>query len=115
GLRAMPPSAAIERLAGILASNSAPRVVADVNWALFKELFESRGRRPLLDRVGRSAIPDGARAESALATELRALDSAMRRERLMAFVQQEIGVVLGWTSARPVDLRRGFFDLGMDS
>ena len=75
GLRALPPSTALDRLARLLGSRSGLRVVADVNWPLFKELFESRGTRPLLSRVGVAGTLTGprtdSRAETALTRELR--------------------------------------------
>ncbi len=115
GLRALPPATALDRLARLHGSTAGLRVVADVNWPLFKELFESRGPRPLLARVGVAATIADARAETPLAREVRALDSGPRRDRLAEFVHLEVAAVLGWTNPRPPDRRSGFFDLGMDS
>jgi acyl carrier protein len=90
-------------------------VVADVNWPIFKELFESRRRRPFLERVGIATAAAGEACETDLAQELRALDPRAMRVRIAGFVQQQVAAVLGWSHARPPDPWRGFFDLGMDS
>jgi natural product biosynthesis luciferase-like monooxygenase protein len=114
GLRSITPADAIGRLARLLAVDSAPRVVADIDWQIFKELFESRAPRPLLDRMGQAAAGDTS-VETDLAQTLRGLEPELRRGRVAQLVHQQVGDVLGWMEARPADRSRGFFDLGMDS
>lgn len=114
GLHAMPPPNAIDRLALLIAASSPPRVVVDVDWPVFKELFESRGPKPMLERVGLSAVAS-AGADTDLTRELRGLDGSAMRARVGHLVHQQVAAVLGWSDASTPDVRRGFFDLGMDS
>ena len=114
GLHAMPPAHAMERLTRLMAAQASPRVVVDVHWPVFKELFEARGARPILERVG-AGTSGAAVVDTPLARELRALDPAARRARIGAVVYQHVADVLGWSTGRTPDTRRGFFDLGMDS
>jgi natural product biosynthesis luciferase-like monooxygenase protein len=114
GLSAIHPASAIDVLSRLFAAGSAPRVVADVNWPVFKELFESRGRRPLLERLGATAAPASGVTDTALAGELRRLDPSLVGDRLAQFVAVEVTAVLGLADGA-LDRRRGFFELGMDS
>lgn len=114
GLHAMPPAHAMERLTRLMAAQASPRVVVDVHWPVFKELFEARGARPMLERVGAGGVGAGV-ADTPLARELRALEPGARRASIGAVVYHHVADVLGWSSGRTPDTRRGFFDLGMDS
>jgi acyl carrier protein len=114
GLRAMPPPHAIDKLARLVAAASEQRVVVDVDWLAFKELFESRGERPILSRVGKSAMQAG-RTETGLARELRALSPDAAHARVCGVVRASVMSSLGWAEDRVLEARRGFFDLGMDS
>lgn len=114
GLHAMPPAQAMDRLARLVAAGSNTRVVVNAEWPVFKELFESRGPRPLLELVGATTASQGA-TDTELARELRTLDAQAGRARVGQLVFSHVAAVLGWSGAHVPDVRRGFFDLGMDS
>lgn len=68
--------------------------------------------RALLDDLDAAGSAGG--SQSAVLTELRALDRARRSERLLDLVLTATAAVLG-LNARELDPDTGFFDLGMDS
>jgi acyl transferase domain-containing protein len=119
GLRPIPPEDALAALGRILTSEDAQRVVADVDWVRFRELFESRRRRPLLDLVK----PDPAREPIAsrpaqppeMLSRLARLDLAERRDWLACHVRDAVAAVLALTEADTLDPQQGFFRMGMDS
>ena len=133
GVKALPPQGGLTALEYLLGTNSPQTTVADIDWTLFKRIYEARGARSLLDSVAHGGNPQD-RAESLLSeievetphTEkkergskiLQQLSEANESDRynlLTVFVQKEVGAVLGLEASRLPDLHRGFFDLGMDS
>jgi myxalamid-type polyketide synthase MxaE and MxaD len=115
GISTMPPAALIESIGCLLEGSIAWRVIAAVDWARFKPVFEARRRRPLLDRieVGGAAGPAAADADL-----LRSIAEAAPADRLpivARHVRRHVGHVLGHDASSPPDLDRGFFEMGMDS
>jgi len=118
GVRPIPPEDALAALGRLLSSQEAQRVVADVDWARFRELFESRRRRPLLDLVGpwpaRDPVSRPARPPDILA-RLARLDPTERRDWLLGYVRDEVAAAIGLADALRLDPQQGFFRMGMDS
>ncbi|MBK7660402.1 MAG: SDR family NAD(P)-dependent oxidoreductase [Betaproteobacteria bacterium] len=119
GLLPMPGTDALDALGRLLADPRPDAVVAKVDWSVFKPLYESRRRRPLLSRVGEApgAAPQAKRVEEGpgLAERVSAAPAAMRRDLLVEFVQGEVAGVLGLDAAHDVPVTTGLFDLGLDS
>lgn len=117
GLRPMPPALALAALEQALRSPSAHSVIADVDWPTFRSSFEAWGPRSLLRELG-GATPEAAPAPQAahlLRDTLSALAPGARESHLRGWLQAQCSAVLGHRDGKPLDLRRGFFDLGFDS
>jgi acyl carrier protein len=123
GIKIMPPEKAIEILEQLLASKASQRVVADMDWDLFKELYEIKGPRPLLEKVGGASTghiesPSASNQADTSLNILHQLEQENINERpklLMKHLQDEVAGVLGLDSSRLPDSRRGFTEMGMDS
>jgi acyl transferase domain-containing protein/acyl carrier protein/ubiquinone/menaquinone biosynthesis C-methylase UbiE len=119
GVRLLAPSAALAALGRALAGGVAHVAVAEIDWPVFRAVFEVRGARPLLARMpGAATEADGAAvaaAGPALAGELRALDAAAREPRLRAHVLAVLARVLKLPEGERPDPRQGFADQGVDS
>ncbi len=120
GLRELPPERAAEALGRLLAGGRGSAVVADVDWPRFRALYEARGPRRLLAELPAAARePENVSTVEPCTAPLRAaLDREpprRRRARLTALVAAEVARVLGFPPGETPDVRRGFFDLGMDS
>ncbi|HVC19686.1 MAG TPA: MupA/Atu3671 family FMN-dependent luciferase-like monooxygenase [Vicinamibacterales bacterium] len=117
GLRALEPADGTFVLGRLLAAGLSQQVVASVDWPIFKDLFESRGRRPLLERVDarEAAAGDRTSASTELARALAAVGGEERRRQLVAHLQQQVAAVLALPGGRLPDPRGGFFEMGMDS
>ena len=141
GVKALQPNKGLAALEYLLSTSSPQATVADIDWTLFKRIYEARGARSLLDSVAarantrqssyddlRYALQGNPqdRAESLLSENkeepgseiLQQLSTATESDRhnlLTVFLQKEVGAVLGLEASRLPDLHRGFFDLGMDS
>ena len=118
GVSAMPSEETLAALDILLSGRVTQATVARVDWSVLRELFELRGPRALFARLSPEAAPavaSMALSPSQLVEELRAVPSEGRRPRLVAFLQAEVGAVLGFREGRRPDTRQGFFALGMDS
>src|SRR5262245_48264086 len=118
GVEALPPERAIESLRGLLRASEPQIIVAKVNWAVFKELYEAMGPRPLLEHI-RPRPAEGPGPESvAQAKFLQQLEQSPpgdREDLLSARIQAEVGRVLKFAPSQLPDSQQGFFDMGMDS
>ncbi|MDE3155804.1 MAG: LLM class flavin-dependent oxidoreductase [Acidobacteriota bacterium] len=116
GLRSIEPVDGTAALGRLLASGRSQQVVASVDWPLFRDLFESRGPRPLLAQVETQDAGTGhAAAVTELARALAAVAADERLRRLVAHLQQQVAAVLALPGGRLPDPRTGFFEMGMDS
>jgi acyl transferase domain-containing protein/acyl carrier protein len=119
GLRPIPPADGLAALGRLLTAEDAQRVVADVDWLRFRELFESRRRRPLLDLVTPRAARE--RMASRLAQppeslcQLARLDPTELLDWLACHVRDAVALVLAITDVDALDPQQGFFRMGMDS
>ncbi|UQA57022.1 type I polyketide synthase [Polyangium aurulentum] len=117
GIAPLPEDEALTALGYLLASGAVQATVARVDWRAFKPIYEARGRRPLLARIaqGEANAEGASTAPPRLARRLQEARPHDRRDLLTALVQEEIRNVLGITSAQPLDPRKGFAQMGMDS
>ncbi|HVB37495.1 MAG TPA: beta-ketoacyl reductase, partial [Vicinamibacterales bacterium] len=117
GLRSIEPADGTVALGRLLAAGVSRGVVASVDWPVFRDLFEARGPRPLLERVGTKDAGSGERAAASteLARTLARVGDEERRRQLVAHLQQRVAAVLALPAGRLPDPRKGFFEMGMDS
>ncbi len=117
GVASLNPDEATFALGRLLGAGAATRVVANVDWRVFKDLFEARYRRPLLETIEARDARGGATGGAAtdLRRGLEALPADERRRHLLDYVRKEVATVLGWTAGTLPDAGKGFFDMGMDS
>jgi acyl carrier protein len=95
----------------------AQRMVADVDWELLKEAFETRGRRSFFERL-RAKPATGQRADAASLGWIERLNEAApeeHRELVASLVAEETRRVLGLSIEEQLDPDRGLFELGLDS
>ncbi|MBD2464423.1 thioester reductase domain-containing protein [Oscillatoria sp. FACHB-1407] len=120
GVEGLQPEQALAALKYLLGTDSVQTTVANVNWTVFKDLFEARGKRSLLEQLG--AKPEKAIEPTAEPTSeqrspiLQQLESVPESDRytiLLAHLQSEAAKVL--RLAQLPDPQQGLFDLGMDS
>ncbi|MBD2091226.1 type I polyketide synthase [Microcoleus sp. FACHB-1515] len=116
GIRLLQPQQAIAALNLLLNSDAVQATVADVDWTIFKPLYEARGERSLLAHLG-SVQPASPveQSRSAAIEQIAAAAEGDRLDQLAAFLQAEVRAVLRSSEAQSIDPERGFFEMGMDS
>ncbi len=118
GVDALDREAALGWLERLLGSREPQPVVASVRWERFQPIFETRGQRPLLERLHteKASKPRETSAKQSLPAPWReAATPSARREALRAFVQETVSRTLGLEPGRTLEPERGFTELGMDS
>jgi acyl carrier protein len=118
GVGAMQPESALDLLESVSAGGEAVSVIADVNWARFRSVYELQRRRPLLawlEQGAPAASPEQPAAHTAYRSELAQLPAAEQRARLLQLLRDTAARVLGLDDYRAVDADAGLFSMGFDS
>ncbi|MEE8526588.1 MAG: SDR family NAD(P)-dependent oxidoreductase, partial [Thermoanaerobaculia bacterium] len=115
GVASLPPVEALAALEALSASGAVQRTVADVDWKRFKPVFESRRHQPLLEHLTVEEQVEEVPSEAVAELRLSDVPAGERRQLLTEHLRTEVGAVLGLRASDPIDPRRGFFTLGMDS
>jgi acyl transferase domain-containing protein/acyl carrier protein len=120
GMKGLPADGALEALTYLLETGAAQKTVADMDWSVFRPIFEARRKRPLLESL--EALPK--ETEQVKAREekrhgpLQEIEQASAIERkplLHDYIRTQVAEILGFRSPDRVDPRQGFFRMGMDS
>jgi acyl carrier protein len=119
GLNPMPDLECLEALKFLILCGAVQSAVSDFDWSILGPIFEAKKHRPFLEMLlvsGQSTRPHKAGAE---ATDLRrrleicSLDN--RWNILIDHIRSVTAQVLGIESPDRLDLKQGFFSMGMDS
>ena len=109
----------LETLEQLITSGAAQRIAVKVDWRIFKDLFETRGRRPVLDMMVATEKEETAVAESMALTSFAEELIAGRKDsgtaRLLVLLHQEVASVLGFSDVSDLPKDHGFFEMGLDS
>ena len=120
GLKVMPTDPALAVMERLIAERSTQRLVASVDWNLFKELYTSKRARPLLEHVAARTAAEPSAPSSGPVHDglLERLGNAAQDERLPLIadrVSREVARILGLDPSKPLDASRGFSQMGLDS
>ena len=117
GVIGMNADEALGELGKLLSSREPQHVVASVNWDVLLPLYEAKRGRPFFANIAaqQSSIGSWSAEDARFVEKLKMSSPALRRQLLWDRISQEVAQVLGGDSSDPVPLRKGFFDMGMDS
>ena len=118
GVRELAAESAVNALGFLLAAAAPQLTVADIDWRAFKEVYEARSRRRLLDEIEVPAADEEKHQTSQAPSLLKQLEGSIapdRRRLLVEHLQKEVASVLGFGDDRQLDVHQGFFEMGMDS
>ncbi|MBD2385060.1 type I polyketide synthase [Cylindrospermum sp. FACHB-282] len=94
-------------------------VVADMDWSIFKPLYEGTTGKLLLGQIDEHSRGSAHRKLGNRDIFWQQLESAPESERyhqIVAYLQNEVAKILGYSANQPLfNPEVGFFDLGMDS
>ncbi|MBZ0285295.1 MAG: type I polyketide synthase [Anaerolineae bacterium] len=111
GLKMMNPKLAAAALPYLLRVGAAQTIVADVDWTAFAPQYEGRS---FLGYVAGATVETSPNQVDFVGV-LEAAPASERYNLVLTAVRDEVASVLGFSPASALDLRRGFFKMGMDS
>jgi acyl transferase domain-containing protein/acyl-CoA synthetase (AMP-forming)/AMP-acid ligase II/acyl carrier protein/NAD(P)-dependent dehydrogenase (short-subunit alcohol dehydrogenase family) len=112
GLRALVPDEAFRILESLIGQASGQVTIADVDWGLFKSIFQTNGPPPLFKQI---TVESGSSQAAYVLDEIKALPLRERYGRLKSHVHELVRKVLGYPSSEALDDQTGLFDIGIDS
>ncbi|MGW0517514.1 type I polyketide synthase [Crossiella sp. NPDC003009] len=115
GLFPLPPSRAVEALAGAIGGAEAVLTVADVDWSRFAPALAAARPMPLFADLHGTTAPVEAEPVATLREELAEVSGPARQRRMAELVRTQVAMVLGHTGIDTVDVELPFRDLGFDS
>jgi acyl carrier protein len=114
GMQPLEPAGALCALSHVLRSDAAQVGVMSLDWSRFQRHPSSAALARFLQFLAPQHGPETGRW-SAVRQRIDAAPAGERRQLLLMHVRSEVEAVLGWDPAEHINVRQGFFDLGMDS
>jgi acyl transferase domain-containing protein/acyl carrier protein len=120
GFRPMSAAVALDALGRLLAAGMSRAIVADIDRSVFRDIYESRGGRPLLSELsdgneGTSGAEEKVESPENIVIALSALSPSGRLRVIDEKVRHEIARVLGLSDPHSINPRQSLFELGLDS
>jgi NADP-dependent 3-hydroxy acid dehydrogenase YdfG/acyl carrier protein len=119
GLQPMPEDAALAVLERLIARNAIQKTVGRVEWSRFRALRDAKSTQRFLEHVGAPAVPQPVGEPAAhvpsLAAEIAGASDEQKVARITSFIQRTVSAILGLDPLRPLDVDRGFAQMGLDS
>ena len=119
GVTALSSADGLSALAGLLPTSAAQMAVMPVDWARFLSQFPEGKEPRVLERIASQVVrPTTPKADSPqprIREELLAFPPGERRGRLIAYLQQRTGAVMGLPADNLPDPEQGLFEMGLDS
>src|ERR1700722_11732704 len=114
------PAGARTPLGRLLAAGMSRAIVADIDRSVFRDIYESRGGRPLLSELsdgneGTSGAEEKVESPENIVIALSALSPSGRLRVIDEKVRHEIARVLGLSDPHSINPRQSLFELGLDS
>ncbi len=115
GIEGLQSERAIAILGYLLKTSCVQATIANVDWSLFKDLYEAKGKKPLLELVeGQPQTDNGQlKQKSEILSQLEAAKASDIQSLLTTYIQNEVARVLKLPQLP--EPQQGLFDLGMDS
>jgi acyl transferase domain-containing protein/NAD(P)-dependent dehydrogenase (short-subunit alcohol dehydrogenase family)/acyl carrier protein len=115
GLHPMDPRSALDLLEAALADPRPQVTIASVDWGILRPLYESRRKRPLLEKTSSPTQTISSAHDADSVTSIADAAPHHREELLRDAIRREVARVLGVDQQATIDGRRGLFEMGMDS
>ncbi len=114
GVALLDPGSALACLASLLTTDASQAVVANVDWPVFRPLYESRHACSLLEEMPMAAA--GRVGPGTIEIErLRAAAPSQQRDLLGRYVRTQVLTILGIDPVAGMDSGKRLFEVGLDS
>jgi len=114
GVTLLDPASALECLSSLLNTDTSQAVVANLDWSVFRPLYESRGASAFLEELPASA-PRPASSGTLEMVRLRSAAPSQQHDLLERYVRNQVLTTLGIDPATGMDSGKRLFEGGLDS
>ncbi len=117
GIKTLQPEKAIAALGYLMKTDCVQTTVVDVNWTLFKQVYELKGHRSLLEEVAKVEVQQKSLQPkvSNFMQRLEVTPREGRRDLLLTYLREQVAKVLGLKASEQIGLRQSLLSLGIDS
>jgi len=118
GINMLPSEKALMVLDALLGGHNAQITVADISWPKFQEMYELRGKQSFLNLVreeSQISLAQKPDLQPQMRQQVTSAPEDEREDMLRAYLQEELGKILGLPPSDLPEIEMGFFDLGLDS
>ncbi len=122
GVKSLSPKNAIAALDHLSGRSQGHTTVADVNWSLFKQLYDMGRQRGLLEQIEAEVSATTASTTASTSGEnpqilqqIKASATGDRLSLLTAYLQKKVGKIIGVKGNQLPLAEQSFFEMGMDS
>ncbi len=117
GMHDMPIEAAFDAMDYLLAIDSTQTTVANIDWTVFKEIYETRQKRPLLETVGEEESTSSEHTSeqpSKLLQQLHTAAGSEQQQLLAMYIQDTVAKSMGLRSSE-LNIHQPLNMMGLDS
>ncbi|NER28514.1 MAG: type I polyketide synthase [Symploca sp. SIO1C4] len=116
GVKTLPSEQGIEMLKTLLGKDLAQATVANVDWVVFKELYEARGNRLLLEKIlpQPQALTQQQSMQKSILEQLQQNSKEGQALLLTTYLQEQVAKTLG-LNASQLDTEQPLNNMGLDS
>ena len=117
GLHALNDEDGMAALGELLAGESVQSMYADIDWPQLAPVYEAKKKRPFLNEICRAAKAVSSKRDTAhsLRDDLQTALPDGRFKILRDFIRKKSASLLGFKDPFDLDVKAGFFKIGMDS
>jgi len=118
GLHAMSDADGMAAMQELLSADTVQSMCADIDWRTLAPIYEAKKSRPFLDEIrlaATKAVPSEQTTAFQFMEELQHALPAVRPKMLQDFIRHETAQLLGYKNPSDLDVKMGFFQIGMDS
>ena len=114
GMKEIALDKAFAAMTAIMESGKTQILLADVDWVRFKNIYQSKGNKPIFEKLGeyKNSVK-GIQQSISTRRFLEEIPPGERRQHLFEYIGKQVGTILG--NKQIPDTEQGFLEMGIDS
>ena len=114
GMKEIALNKAFAAMTAIMESGKTQILLADVDWVRFKNIYQSKGNKPIFEKLGEyQNSVKGIQQSISTRRFLEEIPPGERRQHLFEYIGKQVGTILG--NKQIPDTEQGFLEMGIDS
>jgi len=118
GMNEIEPEQGFEMLTRFLNTGLPQAILANIDWKIFKEIYEARRTRPFFEKIKTQVTQidrSKEKEKSIILPDFKKLRGEDRKNRIVSYIQKSVAQILGYEGTSVLDPQLSLLDLGLDS